>query len=189
MVRSRAAAVAAVLAVSLGACAQQVSPASSVDSTTPTSEPLRVSLCDNAGELTSWMRSDGLPVDEARCTADPTEPRKLRAFGRWAFPPGNRSRVTAVEIAVFGDRGPDGGSAFDSLKGSYPPHEQRAVAGNYSRVANARGRTIVNLPELPEPLDITITTAVADASDAEYADIRAAHLRALEQLVPVLTRS
>ncbi|CCH30046.1 hypothetical protein ABZ816_31745 [Actinosynnema sp. NPDC047251] len=191
MVRSRGAVAAAVLAVSLGACAAQVSPASSVDSTTRTSEPLRISLCESKGDLTSWMRAEGLAVDDAKCTAESTDSRKLRAFGKWTFPPGSRdkSHVESVEIAVFADKGADGVSAFDNLKGSYPPHEQRAVAGNYSRVANARGKTIVNLPELAEPLDITIATTAAGATDTEYAEIRAAHLRALEQLVPVLTQS
>ncbi|MEV0676386.1 hypothetical protein AB0I60_07650 [Actinosynnema sp. NPDC050436] len=191
MVRSRGAVAAAVLAVSLGACAQQVSPAASVESTTRTSEPLRISLCASAGELTAWMRSEGLPVDDAKCVDESTDSRAPRAYGKWTFPPGGRdgSRVESVEISVFADRGADGASAFDSMKGSYPPHEQRTVAGNYSRVANARGKTIVNLPELAEPLDITITTTAATASDADYAAIRAAHLRALDQLVPVLTRS
>ncbi|MEU4804665.1 hypothetical protein [Actinosynnema sp. NPDC023587] len=189
MVTSRGALTAAVLVVSLGACGQQVSPAASVGSATRPSEPLRTSLCDAEGDLTSWMRADGLPVDDAKCTAESTDARKLRAFGKWTFPSGSRaqSHVESVEIAVFADRGTDGGSAFDDLKGSYPPHEQRTIAGHYSRVTTTRGKTIVNLPELADPLDITITTTVATSSDAQYADIRAAHLRALEQLVPVLT--
>ncbi|RKT54320.1 hypothetical protein [Saccharothrix australiensis] len=190
MVRSRAAVAAAVLVAGFAAtaCAQQVAPAGPAESATRTSEPLRISLCDSPGDLTAWMRADGLPVDDARCTAEPGDGRALRAYGKWAFPPSGRGRppVTSVEIAVFADRGADGAGAFDELKGSYPPHEQRSVAGHYARVAHARGRTLVNLPELAEPLDITITTAVTAASDAEYAGIRAAHLGALEHLVAEL---
>ncbi|MBM7810038.1 hypothetical protein [Saccharothrix algeriensis] len=190
MVRSRGAVAAAVLVagVSIAGCAQQVESAGPAGSTTGTTEPLRISLCDKPGDLTAWMRAEGLPVDAARCTAEPPDGRAVRAFGKWAFPAGGRPRVESVEIAVFADRGADGASAFERLKGSYPPHEQRSVAGHYSRVAHARGRTLVNLPELAEPLDITVTTAVVDASEAEYADIRAAHLGALEQLVPALAK-
>ncbi|MBW4716853.1 hypothetical protein [Saccharothrix obliqua] len=187
MVRSRGAVAAVVLAagVSLVGCAQQASPATTPDSAARATEPLRISLCDNPGELTAWMRADGLPVDQARCAAEPGEGRALRAFGKWAFP---ASRVESIEIAVFPDRGPDGGSAFDSLRGAYPPHEQVTVAGFYSKVANTRGRTLVHLPELAEPLDITITTVLTGASEADYAAVRAGHLRALEQLVPTLAR-
>ncbi|MBB5960138.1 hypothetical protein FHS29_006761 [Saccharothrix tamanrassetensis] len=191
--RSRGAVVAAVLVVgvALGGCAQQAAPASPVGSTTNTTEPLRINLCDNPGDLTAWMRADGLPVDDARCTGEPADGRTLRAFGKWTFPPTGRNQphVESVEIAVSPDRGKDGSSAFDDLKGSYPPHEQRSVAGHYSRVANARGRTLVNLPELAEPLNITVTSAMTNASDPEYAKIRAAHLGALEQIVPALARS
>ncbi len=193
MVRSRGALAAAVLTagLSLAGCAQQVTPATTPDSTARTTEPLRISLCDNPGNLTAWMRADGLPVDEARCAPEPPDGRKLRAYGKWTFPAagGSLPRVDSVEIAVFADKGADGVSAFDNLKGSYPPHEQRTIAGHYSHVANARGRTLVNLPELAEPLDITITTTMANAADAEYAKIRSAHLNALEQLVPALARS
>ncbi|WP_433272057.1 hypothetical protein ACQPZF_15145 [Actinosynnema sp. CS-041913] len=192
MVRSRGVVAAVLVAgVSLVGCAQQGAPASTADSTTKTTEPLRISLCENPGDLTAWMRADGLPVDDARCTAEPTDRRVLRAFGKWTFPPTGRNQqhVESVEIAVFADRAGDGSSAFDDLKGSYPPHEQRSVAGHYARVANTRGRTLVNLPELAEPLNITITTAMTNATEPEYAGIRAAHLRALEQLVAALAKT
>ncbi|CAL9546237.1 hypothetical protein SUDANB95_04301 [Actinosynnema sp. ALI-1.44] len=190
MVRSRGTAAALVAVLSLTGCAQQPAPAGPVPSATRAPEPLRVSLCDAPGDLAAWMRADGLPVAEARCTAEPTDARPLRAYGKWSFPPSGRGtpHVESVEIAVFADRGPDGGSAFDDLRAAYPPHEQRTVAGHYAKVAHGRGRTLINLPELPEPLDITITTAMTGATDAEHARIRAGHLRALEQLVATVAR-
>ncbi|MEJ2852901.1 MULTISPECIES: hypothetical protein [unclassified Saccharothrix] len=189
MVRSRGTAAALVAFLSLTGCAQQPAPASPAQTTT--TEPLRVSLCDDPGDLVAWMRDEGLAVDAARCTADPTDPRPLRAYGKWAFPPGGRGtpHVESVEIAVFADRGPDGGSAFEDLKAAYPPHEQRTVAGHYAKVATGRGRTLIALPELAEPLDITVTTTMTGATEAEYARIRATHLGALEQLVATLVRS
>ncbi|XVV06508.1 hypothetical protein ACQPW3_14405 [Actinosynnema sp. CA-248983] len=191
MVRSRGTAAALVAVLSLTGCAQPTAPAGPAPTTTRTAEPLRVSLCDAPGDVVAWMRADGLAVAEARCTAEPTDTRPLRAYGKWAFPPSGRGtpHVESVEIAVFADRGKDGGSAFDDLKAAYPPHEQRTVAGHYAKVAHGRGRTLIALPELPEPLDITITTAMTGATDAEYARIRAGHLGALEQLVAALVRT
>ncbi|NUT94405.1 MAG: hypothetical protein HOY78_20530, partial [Saccharothrix sp.] len=97
MVRSRGTAAALVALLSLTGCAQQSAPAGPAPTTT--TEPLRVSLCDDPGDLVAWLRAEDLAVDEARCSADPTDTRPLRAYGKWTFPPAGRGtpHVESVE--------------------------------------------------------------------------------------------
>ncbi|GAA3853287.1 hypothetical protein GCM10022243_18590 [Saccharothrix violaceirubra] len=186
MQRSHGAAVAAVLLCGLTACAQPSDDrASTASSSEVAAGPVRASLCDRLklADLTSWMKIGGSPVDQATCAAQGSG--EARAYGRWTFPSGS---VEYIEIVVQDDKRADGSRLFDELRTAYPAHEQRTVAGHYARVANTRGKTLINFPDLAEPVDIVIVTKSTSGTGAEetYAGIRTSHFGAFEQLVPAL---
>ncbi|MEU5696475.1 hypothetical protein [Actinosynnema sp. NPDC020468] len=194
MVRSQGAAVGLILVCGLSAtaCGQAQNAQSASSPANPTQEiaagPVRASLCDTikAADLVSWLNAGAVAADRATCSADPGTSGAIRAYGKWTFPSTGRSDVEFVEISVYDDKLADGTRLFDNLKGSYTANEQRQVAGHYARVANTRGKSLINLPDLGQPVDIVLQTKSAATGDDAYASIRASHFGAFERLVPAL---